>query len=339
MSVRGSLIKLLVFAFVTVMLTALLARTIQGFQDGGDPTYEALFSNATKVVAGDDVRIAGVTVGRVKGISLTSQAQARVTFSVDPSIRLNSRTTAVIRFRNLIGDRYLALTVPAAGTVLPVGAELPISRTRPALDLTAVFNGFRPLFQGLDAASINSLSYSLVQALQGEGGTIASLLGSTGSLGATIARHDASIGQLVADLDAVLSTLNARSGPFNHLVTHLAQFTAGLAADRNVTLDALAGIDQLASVTDTLLTQARPGLAGTIKGVQAIATSLDQGKKQLQDKLQLLPVKLNAIMRSAQYGSWFQFFDCGLGAQIDLVGSSPPFVVPPSGPTTGICGG
>ncbi|HEX4190023.1 MAG TPA: MCE family protein [Marmoricola sp.] len=338
MSIRGSLIKLLVFAFVTVMLIALLTRTIQGFQDGGDPTYKAVFADATKVVVGDDVRLAGVTVGRVKAVQLTDDARAKVTFSLDPSIVLNSTSTAVIRFRNLIGERYVALTVPADGTRLPPGSTLPLSRTHPALDLTAVFNGFQPLFQGLDSQSINALSFSLVQALQGEGGTIASLLSSTGSLGTTIAHRDADIGELVDDLTTVLQTLNERSGPFNRLVTHLQSFTTGLAQDREVTIDALAGIDQLAKVTDTLLTQARPGLAGTIKGVQAIATQLDAGKKVLADKLGLLPVKLNALMRSAQYGSWFQFFDCGIGAQVDLLGKAPPLVIPPTGPSTDICG-
>jgi phospholipid/cholesterol/gamma-HCH transport system substrate-binding protein len=338
MSIRRSLVKLLVFAFVTVMLMALLTRTIQGFQDGGDPSYRALFSDATKLAVGDDVRLAGVTVGRVKSVELTDDALARVTFSVDPSVSLTSESTAVIRFRNLIGERYVALAVPAAGQKLPAGAELPVSRTRPALDLTSVFNGFQPLFQGLDSASINSLSFSLVQALQGEGGTIASLLASTGSLGTTIAERDATIGELVDDLTIVLTTLNERSGSFNRLVTNLQKFTHGLARDREVTLDALAGIDQLASVTDTLLTQARPGLAGTIKGVRAIATKLDEGKQKLDDKLNLLPIKLNALMRSSQYGSWFQFFNCGVGAEIDLLDVAPPLVVPPSGPSTEICG-
>jgi len=338
MSYRGPLVRLLVFAFVTVLLTAFLARTIQGFQDGGSPEYHALFTNATRLEVGDDVRMAGVTVGRVHAVHLDDRALADVTLSVDRSIQLNSLTTATIRYRNLIGERYVALTVPAGGVPMPAGATLPVDRTRPALDLTAVFNGFRPLFQGLDAASINSLSFSLVQALQGEGGTIASLLSSTGTFGTTIARRDATIGSLVTSLTALLDTLNRRSAPFNRLVTHLQTFTRGLAADRNVTLDALAGIDQLARTTDTLLTQARPGLAGTVRGLRAVAASLDEGRANLRTKLNLLPVKLNAIMRSAQYGSWFAFYNCGLGAEIDLGGGAPPLTAPAVGPETGICG-
>ena len=335
---RRALLSLAAFTVTTLVATGFLVRTIQGYQGGSTSSYAAVFSDATKLATGDDVRLAGVTVGRVTGMSLGSDAHARVRFTVDRDIRLTSTTTAMIRYRNLIGERYLALDVPMSGEPVPAGATIPLSRTTPALDLTAVFNGFKPLFQGLDASSINSLSLSLVKALQGEGGTLASLLGSTGSLGSTIAAHDAQIGELVSELTTVLSTLNEQSAPFNRLVVRLRQFTEGLRQDRAVVADALVGIDQLATATDSLLVQARTPLRGVVDGTAAIATRLDAHKDKLQEKLRLLPVKLNAIMRSAQYGSWFQFYNCGIGMEVDLGGSTPPLVVPPSGPQTGICG-
>lgn len=338
MSFRRSLVRLTLFAFVTVLLTGFLARTIQGYQDDDAPAYAALFTDATKLKAGDDVRLAGVTVGRVQEVTLTDEALARVEFTVDGSVDLTTSTSAVIRYRNLIGDRYLALSVPPDGTALAVGGTIPVDRTSPALDLTAVFNGFKPLFAGLDASAINSLSMSLVQALQGEGGTIASLLDSTGSLGHAVAERDATIGALVTDLTAVLGTLNEQSKPFNRLITHLRDLSGGLAADREQIVDAFAGIDDLATATTTLLSRARPHLRGTVAGVRDAVLRLKQHRDRLEEKLDLLPVKLNAIMRSAQYGSWFQFFNCGLGLELDLLGDQPPLVVPPTGPETEICG-
>ena len=340
MSFGRSLVRLALFAFVTVLLTGFLVRTIQGHQDADAPTYAAVFTDATKLAPGDDVRLAGVAVGRVSSVTLTSEGRARVEFTVDRSVDLTTATTAVIRYRNLIGDRYVALSVPASDAPrLAPGDALPVSQTRPALDLTAVFNGFKPLFQGLDSSAINELSLSLVQALQGEGGTIASLLDSTGTLGHSIARRDATIGQLVDDLSAVLTSLNQHAGPFNRLVTHLRDLTGGLAGDRQLIVSALARIDDLATATDTLLTRARPHLAGTVAGLEQTARRLKQNRDKMEEKINLLPVKLNAIMRSAQYGSWFQFFNCGLGMQIDLLGDAPPLVAPPSGPDTEICGG
>ncbi|MCL2542259.1 MAG: MCE family protein [Nocardioidaceae bacterium] len=335
---RRSLVRLTLFTVVTVLLTAFLARTIEGFQGEHTTTYSAVFSNATRLKPGDDVRLAGVSVGRVRSVSLTRSAQADVQISVDTSVEMTTATTAAIRYRNLIGDRYVALTVPLTGTRLAPGATLPESHTSPALDLTAVFNGFKPLFQGLDASSINALSLSLVQALQGEGGTIASLLDGTGSLGHAIARHDATIDVLVRDLTSVITTLNERSRPLDELISHLRDLTGGLARGRTQIVDALAGIDRLAGATSTLLSRSRPYLAGTIRGLRATAHRLATHRGVLQQKLNLLPVKLNAIMRSAQYGSWFQFYNCGIGLQVDLGSSTRPITIPPYGPSTGICG-
>ncbi|HWJ80777.1 MAG TPA: MlaD family protein [Nocardioides sp.] len=339
MSFGRSLVRLAAFAFVTVLLTGFLVRTIQGYQDPDARTYAALFTDATKLAPGDDVRLAGVPVGRVTAVTLTSDAEAEVEFSVNRSIDLTTDTTATIRYRNLIGDRYVALSVPASDAPsLRPGGTLPVTQTRPALDLTAVFNGFKPLFAGLDSSAINELSMSLVQALQGEGGTIASLLDSTGSLGHSIARRDATIGRLVDDLTTVLGSLNQHAAPFNRLVTHLRDLTGGLAGDRHLIVSALDGIDDLATATNTLLVRARPHLAGTVRGLQDAARRLKQHRGKLEEKLNLLPVKLNAIMRSAQYGSWFQFFNCGIGLEVNLLGNAPPLAVPPSGPETEICG-
>ena len=339
MSFRRSLVRLTLFAFTTVLLTGFLARTIEGYQDEDALTYGAVFTDATKLKPGDDVRLAGVTVGRVQEVTLTEDALARVEFTVDPAVELTTASSAVIRYRNLIGDRYIALSVPATrGVDLAPGDTLPLERTTPALDLTSVFNGFRPLFAGLDASAINALSLSLVKALQGEGGTIASLLDSTGSLGHAIAERDATIGTLVTDLTAVLGTLNRQSQPFNRLITHLRDLSGGLAEDREQIVDAFEGIDDLATATTSLLARARPHLRGTVEGVRDAARRLKTHRDRLEEKLDLLPVKLNAIMRSAQYGSWFQFYNCGLGLEVDLLGDQPPLVVPPSGPETEICG-
>lgn len=338
MSYRGTLIKLFVFAFVTVMLTAMLARTIHGFQDSHARTYEALFTTATRVEPGDDVRLAGVTVGRVSGVTLTDEDLAQVRFTVDDSVPLTTTSTVAIRYLNLIGERYLSVVAPGAGKELGPDSVIPVSRTRSALDLTAVFNGFQPLFQGLDSDAINTLSMSLVQALQGEGGTIASLLSGTGALGSTIAAHDKTIGRLVDELTNVLDVINTRSGPFNRLIAHLARFTRDLSSDRSGVIDALAAIDRLSRASGTLLQRVRPGLGRTIAGVGSIARQLDRNQGELARKLDLLPVKLNAITRSAQYGSWFQFYSCGMGVAVRLPGGGT--LTSPDPPTRApICGG
>ena len=110
---------------------------------------------------------------------------------------------ATIRYRNLIGQRYLALTEgPAPAASCPRRrADPACRRPRPALDLTVLFNGFRPLFTALTPQDVNSLAYEIIQVLQGEGGTVTDLLQHTASLTTTLADRDAVIGQVITNLN------------------------------------------------------------------------------------------------------------------------------------------
>src|SRR5918994_479828 len=197
----ADLVKLLIFMITTGLATGLLVITIGNLSFGATKTYKAEFVDATGVVDGDDVRVAGVKVGTVQDIEVVDNTRALVTFTVDEETRVDDSTHATIRFRNLIGQRYISLTqVGNGGDVLEEEDTIPVARTQPALDLTVLFNGFKPLFEALSPDDINTLSYEIVQVFQGEGGTLESLLGSTASLTQTLADRDEVIGDLLENL-------------------------------------------------------------------------------------------------------------------------------------------
>jgi phospholipid/cholesterol/gamma-HCH transport system substrate-binding protein len=151
LKVVGPLIKLCVFAVVTITLTAMLASTIASMGWGTRTTYRAQFTDVTGLLPGDDIRIAGVKVGEVDGIKVVRNSVAEVTFSVDKDQRLDAGTQARIRYRNIVGQRYVALTEgPSRNQRLREDGLIPLAQTEPALDLTVLFNGFRPLFTALD---------------------------------------------------------------------------------------------------------------------------------------------------------------------------------------------
>src|SRR5207248_8303757 len=108
-------------------------------------------------------------------------------------------------------------------STLQPGATIPLARTKPALDLTELFNGFKPLFQALSPDDVNKLSFEIIQVFLGEGGTINSLLASTASLTQTIASKDQVIGQVIDNLNTVLNTVNAHGAELSNLVVTLQQ--------------------------------------------------------------------------------------------------------------------
>ncbi len=315
----SALIKLLVFMVVTALATSVLAIIIGNLSFGSTKTYRAQFVDATGLVKGDDVRIAGVKVGSVKGISIVDRTQAMVTFDVQSNTALMQSTHADIRYRNLVGQRYIALTDEIGGTgVLDPGATIPVSRTSPALDLTLLFNGFKPLFQALSPSDVNELSYEIIQVFQGQGGTLDGMLAHTASITQTLANRDQVIGQLITNLNSVLDHVGRRNRQLNDLITTFQQFVGGLKKDRGAILGSLNQISDLSVQTADLVSGIRAPFVSDIHHLRGFAANLDRGRPELDRALQVLPIKLTKVGRTAIYGSWFNFYLCKFTGQIRI---------------------
>ena len=264
---------------------------------------------------GDEVRIAGVRVGQVTGISLARQDQeptAAVDLEVSADVPVPAKVQATIRYRNLVGQRYIALTDAdgSGGRTLTQGELIPLAQTKPALDLTILFGGFRPLLQALSPADMNRLSYEIIQVFQGEGGTVESLLSHVASLTNSLADKDAVIGSMIDNLTKVMSTVANRDQQLSDLVVSLQQFVTGLAGDRDAIFDSLQTIDTLATTTTGFLGRRRPPLQADIQALGKLSGNLADTKDVVEHFLQLAPVKIDLITRTAINGSWFNFFMC-----------------------------
>jgi phospholipid/cholesterol/gamma-HCH transport system substrate-binding protein len=319
-AVLAPLLKLTVFAVVTALLTALLAQTLGAFSSGGT-VFRARFTDVTGLLVGDDVRISGVQVGRVRGIRVVDNTVAEIAFSVTGDIPLSTTVLAKIRYRNLVGQRYVALSEgPGDGRLLRASDVIPQSQTTPALDLTTLFNGFRPLFTALNPDTVNRLAYEIIQVLQGEGGTVASLLQRTASLTNTLADRDAVIGRVVTNLNEVLSTLDNRRGELDVTISQLQQFVSGLSADRLAIGGALVNLDQLTGATASLVKDARPALAADVDSLGTLSTTLNNNAGVIDRTLGALPQRYTALTRVASSGSWFNFFLCDFDGNVSVAG-------------------
>jgi phospholipid/cholesterol/gamma-HCH transport system substrate-binding protein len=315
------LTKLLIFIVVTTLATGVLVVTIGNVSFAGSKEYKAEFVDATGVVKGDDIRIAGVKVGVVKGVEIVDRTRALVTFSVSDDASITEATNAAIRYRNLVGQRYITLTQEIGDTKkLDEGATIPVSQTSPALDLTVLFNGFKPLFQALSPADLNKLSYEIVQVFQGEGGTLEGLLAHTASVTQTLASRDEVIGQLIDNLNEVLDHVGDRDQQLTELIKTFRTFVGGLKDDRKAILGSLDQISALSSETADLVSGIREPFVEDIKQLRRFAGNVDKNKSELDRALQVLPIKLNKVGRTAIYGSWFNFYLCEFKGNVQFAG-------------------
>jgi phospholipid/cholesterol/gamma-HCH transport system substrate-binding protein len=318
-SVAAPLVKILVFATVTVVLTGILGATIANTNFGATSGYTARFTDASGLREGDDVRIVGVKVGQVGRITVAGDNLADVHFDVEAARRIPADATATVKYRNLVGQRYLSIgTAVADSLVLRPGSVIPPERTQPALNLTVLFNGFKPLFRALDPAEVNKLAAEIIQVFQGEGGTIRSLLAHTASVTSAIADKDKVIGEVIGNLNTVLRTVNQRTPQLADLIDGTQQLVTGLAEQRRPIGDAVAAIGGLADATAGLLAGARPPLRDDIANLGRLSQNLGDAEQLLDHLLRVLPGNLQKFTRTLSYGSWFNYYLCGITGRIGV---------------------
>jgi phospholipid/cholesterol/gamma-HCH transport system substrate-binding protein len=314
-----ALVKLGIFSVVAVLMTALLVAIMGRFGSGPTNEYTAIFTNASMLQEGDDVRVAGVVLGKVQSVDVHGQQQARVEFTVAEDLPLTTRSQVEIRYLNLVGDRYLTVTEGGpGGTPLRDGATIGTDRTSPALNLTALYNGFAPLFNALEPEQVNELSLNLVRVLQGEGGTVESLMRHTASLTSAIADRDQLVGDVIANLDELLTTVDGRQQQLTLLIQELRRWVGGLAQDRVQIGRSIVNISSLTSSLAGLLTETRPLLKSDIAELRRLSEILsrEDTRKVVAQVLRDLPEMLEDQTRTGTYGSWYNYYICA--AQVDI---------------------
>lgn len=319
-SVLGPAIKLAIFAVVTLVLTGILAATVTNTSFASSHGYTALFTDASGLQQGDDVRMRGVRIGQVSSLKVRDDRFAAIGFVVDRERVLPAEVKAAIRYRNLIGQRYLALDGPPApgGPSLPPGATIALDHTRPALNLTDLFNGFQPLFRALTPSDVNQLSAQIIQVFQGEGPSVEQLLASTASLSNTLADRDRVIGQVITNLNTVLGNVSARSPELRQLLDTLQRLVTGLAGDRKPIGESVEALGDLTHATADLVDAARPPLRDDIGELRRLANLLNENNDTVEPQLKSWGPKLDRVIPAASYGSWFQYYACIVTGRITI---------------------
>lgn len=332
------LLKLSVYTGVIGALTLLLTLIIVNARSGPSETYKALFADASGVAANDNVKIAGVAVGRVTGVKVVDHGTAQVTFTVDSDVAVPADVHATVRYENLVGDRFIELQRASDdATRLRPNATIPESRTAPAVSLTVLFGGFQPLFSALEPGQVNKLADEILRTLQGESGTVGDLLEHTASLTSTLADRDQVIGSMITNLNDVLGVVSSRDEQLSTLVVQLQKFVTGLSENRQAVGSAISSMSDLTNSVGNLLVDARPPLKQDVASLGLLAANLLKGSDVIDQQLKALPVYLNSVDRTASYGSWFQFFLCDLGGTYTVPGSGPT-TISPYHSTAGRCG-
>jgi len=312
----GRLIAYLVaFTVLSVLLTAVVFASVLNLDTGSTRTYHAIFTDASGLRSGAYVKIAGINVGTVKEVSLYGDSGVRVTFSVHSNQPVSDSTHAEIRYANLIGTRYVALTRPTDvdnGQTLRDGATIPEQNTKPAIDLTAVFNGFQPLFDALTPGEINQLTGSIINVFQGQSGHVANLVEQIGTITSHLADRKQVIESLVTNLSGVLTQVDGQGKALGELIGNFDSTITNVSGQRELLARTIAAMARFTTNAADLTKQSSKAINGDIQGIAAASRTLVKNRKAIADMLRDAPGALDAIDRTMNTGSYLKVYLCNL---------------------------
>ncbi|MHA3021661.1 MlaD family protein [Mycobacterium sp. BMJ-28] len=313
MRYRGAAIGFALFMVVAVTLTWLVYVTLR--RDVGGPTvpYAAVFSDVFGLREGDDVRMAGVRVGRVEKIELQGDL-AKVSFVVQNDQRLLGPTVASVTYQNVVGQRYLGLSLGNTNEPGPLkaGSVIPLERTVPSFDVGALLNGYEPLFSLLNPSDADNLTKGVIASLQGDDASITALVDQTSRLTETFAGKDQQLGTVITNLNAVVDNLARDNDSLNQIIAQTRGAVATFDARRPELVSSMGSISNVVRQLATIADDVDPALNELVLREPGFANHLVGIEPQLAFSGANLPLLLKGFARLTNEGAYASLYACDM---------------------------
>jgi phospholipid/cholesterol/gamma-HCH transport system substrate-binding protein len=228
---RSTVVKLTAFVTLCMVIAVALVFSIgnvQSLRVGPlqllDDSYKvtATFNDVTGLVINDNVKVAGVKEGKVTGIQVVD-GKAKVTMRIKHQLKLPVDSEASIRWRNLLGQRYLYLYPGTAATTLQPGQA--IRKTTSVVDLGELLNRLGPIVAAIDPAKVNVFLDTVVGALNGNELKLGQSLDALAKIAATLGERDQAIGRLITNIDTVAAAVGDRDREIRETLDNLVLIT------------------------------------------------------------------------------------------------------------------
>jgi phospholipid/cholesterol/gamma-HCH transport system substrate-binding protein len=242
-------------------------------------TYQvaADFKTASNLVPGDDVTVAGVTVGRVESVHPVqggSQAQLQVKQQYAPLYR-NAR--AMIKIKNVLDESYVELYRGTTGSgPMPAGATIPQNRTLTPVELAQVLNVLNPDTRTQLTSVINNLGASVAGRgpnLNATAGSLKPTAVALDGIAHSLAHQQVNLGSLITTLSKVLNTLAAWHSQLRSLVANWDGVMRALAQHEQQLRGLVVNENQVATILDQALAGNSPALASAIQQSPALVNN------------------------------------------------------------------
>lgn len=296
---------------------------------GGGTSYAADFSEAAGLVPGNEVRVAGVKVGKVTKVRLNGD-RVRVTFKVKDAW-VGDRTTAMIRIKTLLGQKFLALD-PQGSVPLSPGDPIPKERTLAPYDVNEAFNGLATTVGQIDTKQLADSFTVLSDTFKNSPEHVRGALDGLSALSKTISSRDEQLAKLLANTRQLTKTLADRNAEFEKLLADGNLLLGELRKRRESISALLTGTRDLARELSGLVQDNQNQLKPALDQLGRVTTILQRNQDNLDRSLTLLAPFYRVFANTLGNGRWFDTYICGLlppSVNLGVVGFNEEGCLPP----------
>lgn len=269
----------------------------------GGTVYHAAFTEAGGLKPDEDVRVAGVKVGKVKGVSLEGD-HVRVAFTAAGDVHFGTLSQVRIKLATILGAHYLDIE-PAGGRPQPPGQEIPTSRTAPAYEIVPALQDLSGQLQKIDVPQLATAFDTLSQTLSGSPDNVRRTLTGLRKISTAISSRDDSLNDLLTHGRRVTGLLADRTGDLAALVSDGGRLLQTINDRRQVIRSLLAGTLNLSTQITGMIQENKATLHPALTQLHQVIGILERNQGNLESAIQTLGPFVTVSGDATAQGRWF----------------------------------
>jgi len=289
-------------AVIAAML--LLAFNIDDIPLLAGRSHSAAFTEAGGLKAGDDVRIAGVKVGKVTAVDLEGD-HVRVDFRVGRSTHLGSETAASVRIKTILGQKFLMLEPAGKGEL---DSEIPVTRTVPAYDVVEAFSDLARTSEDIDTARLATALDTVADTFRDSPEEVRAAVDGLGRLSRTVASRDDQLRELLAHADGVTGVLADRNQELVRLLEDGDLLLQELRKRRDDIHTLLVNTVTLSRQLTGLVRDNRAQIGPSLQNLENVLATLRANQASLDRSIELLAPFVRVFANTTGNGRWFDTY-------------------------------
>jgi len=302
--------KVLIAVVALVLLTAGFFVTFRADSlpvIGSGKLHKAYFAEAGGLKKGNEVRVAGVKVGKVTGIKLDG-AKVEVDFRVK-GVDLGDQTSAAVDVKTLLGQKYLALE--PAGTK-PLAGAIPVDHTTTPYDVNAALSDLSTDLDQIDTAKLEKSLDTLSEAFKDTPASVRSMVSGLTALSRTISTRDTQLADLFSKTTSVSKTIADRDDDLAKIVDDGDKLMTELASRREAIKEMLSGTAALGTEVEGLIKDDQAALTPALQKLDKVSDILQQNQDNLDAAAKKLGPYYTMLTSAMGSGHWVDGYICGL---------------------------